>query len=168
VAVALFERTLALRDELGVDVPAWRIGLEAIGRDLTPEETYDWLERLKVRRRDGNLIAGAIAVAERIVERLREEDLAPAEVTALADAFAPDAPLLALALEDRRELRDYFTSLRDVRLEIGGSDLAQLGLEESPRVGEVLGELRRRKLNGELEGRESELAAARELIASGA
>ena len=45
-----------------------------------------------------------------------------------------------------------------------GADLAELGLGESPRVGEVLAELRRRKLNGELDGRESELAAARELI----
>jgi tRNA nucleotidyltransferase (CCA-adding enzyme) len=72
--------------------------------------------------------------------------------------------LLALALEDRPELRDYFERLRDVRLEIGGEDLAALGLPESPRVGEVLEELRRRKLNGELDGRESELAAARGLI----
>jgi hypothetical protein len=47
-----------------------------------------------------------------------------------------------------------------------GADLAQLGLGESPRVGEVLAELRRRKLNGELDGRDSELAAARELIAA--
>jgi hypothetical protein len=31
-------------------------------------------------------------------------------------------------------------------------------------VGEVLEELRRRKLRGELEGREAELAAAKELI----
>ena len=46
-----------------------------------------------------------------------------------------------------------------------GSDLAELGLDESPRVGEILAELRRRKLNGELDGRDSELAAARELIA---
>jgi tRNA nucleotidyltransferase (CCA-adding enzyme) len=165
-AVELFERELALRDELGVDVPAWRIGLAVLGRDLTPEETYDWLERLKVRRRDGNLIAGAIALAGRIAERLRDEELAPADVTALADAFAPDAPLLALALHDRPELRDYFTRLREVRLEIGGAELAELGIEESPRVGEILRELRRRKLNGELDGRESELEAARELIAS--
>jgi hypothetical protein len=41
-----------------------------------------------------------------------------------------------------------------------------MGLPESPRIGEVLAELRRRKLNGELEGRESELAAARALIAA--
>ena len=51
-----------------------------------------------------------------------------------------------------------------MRLEVDGTDLAELGLAESPRVGEVLAELRRRKLNGELDGRDSELAAARELI----
>ena len=62
-------------------------------------------------------------------------------------------------------LRDWFTRLRDVRLEVTGNDLAELGLPESPRVGEVLEELRRRKLRGELGGREAELAAARELIA---
>ena len=47
-----------------------------------------------------------------------------------------------------------------------GARRADLGLAESPRVGEVLGEVRRRKLNGELDGRESELAAARELISA--
>jgi tRNA nucleotidyltransferase (CCA-adding enzyme) len=163
-AAALFERALALAAELKAEAPAWRIGLALLGRDLSPEEAYDWLERLKVRRRDVNLIAGAIAVAPRIVERLSSEQLDPSQVVAVADAFAPDAPLLALAREDRTELREYFTRLRDVELEIGGAELADLGLSESPRVGEVLAELRRRKLNGELDGRESELAAARELL----
>ena len=165
-AAALFKRALGLRDELAVEVPGWRIGLAVLGRDLTSDEAYGWLARLKVRRRDVERIAGAIAVAPRIAERLREEALDPAEIVALADAFAPDAPLLALALDDRPELRDYFTRLRDVTLEIGGADLAALGLEESPRVGEVLAEVRRRKLNGEVDGRESELAVARELLAS--
>ena len=44
------------------------------------------------------------------------------------------------------------------------AELAELGLGESPRVGEILAELRRRKLDGELDGRDAELAAARELI----
>ena len=66
----------------------------------------------------------------------------------------------------RAKLSDYFARLRGVRLAISGADLAELGLGESPRVGEVLTELKRRKLNGELDGRESELAAARELIAA--
>ena len=163
-AAELFERALALRDELGVEVPGWRIGLAVLGRDLTSDEAYTWLARLKVRRRDVERVAGAIAVAPRIIERLREETLDPAEVVALADAFAPDAPLLALAYDDLPELRDYFTRLREVTLEIGGADLAALGLGESPRVGEVLAEVRRRKLNGKVDGRESELAVARELL----
>jgi tRNA nucleotidyltransferase (CCA-adding enzyme) len=164
----LFERARLLRDELGVDVPAWRLGIAAIGRELSSDEAYDWLLRLKLRRRDVDRIAGAIRIAPLIIERIETEKLEAAQVVALADAYAPDAPLLALAGEDRLELRDYFTRLRDVQLEIGGSDLAELGLSESPRVGEVLGELRRRKLNGELDGRESELDAARALIAANA
>ena len=58
----------------------------------------------------------------------------------------------------------YFEELRAVRLEISGGDLAQLGLGESPRVGAVLDELLRRKLNGELDGRTAEIEAARELL----
>ena len=84
-----------------------------------------------------------------------------------AEYFGPDAPLLALALEDRPELREYFARLRDVRLEITGADLIALGLDESPRVGHVLAEVRRRKLNGELDGRDEELAAARKLVEEG-
>ena len=164
-AAARFSQALELRNELGVELPSWRIGLAVLGREMTSEEAYAWLARLKVRRRDVERIVGAIVVAPRILERLRTEALEPADMVALADRFAPDAPLLALAMEDRPELRDYFTRLHDVRLEISGADLAALGLGESPRVGEVLGEIRRRKLNGELDGRESELEAARELLA---
>jgi len=86
-------------------------------------------------------------------------------VVALAEPYAPDAPLFALALADLEPLHAYFERFRDVKLEVSGADLADLGLKESPRVGEILAELRRRKLNGELDGRDSELAAARELLA---
>jgi tRNA nucleotidyltransferase (CCA-adding enzyme) len=162
--VRLFARLRELRDRYGLAVPSWRLGLAALARKLPSDEAYDWLERLKVRRRDADAIAAAITVGPRLVERLRGAT-DPAEVVALADRYAPDVPLFALALRDLPQLRAYFERLRDVRLEVSGADLAELGLEESPRVGEVLAELRRRKLNGELDGRDSELAAAKELIA---
>jgi tRNA nucleotidyltransferase (CCA-adding enzyme) len=165
-AASLFERARTLREELHVDVPVWRLGIAVLSRHMTSDEAFDWLDRLKVRRRDVDRIVGAITVAPRIAERLRGEELDPAQVVALADPFAPDAPLLALAREEHHALRDYFVRLRSVELEIGGADLVSMGLPESPRIGEVLAELRRRKLNGELEGRESELAAARELVAA--
>ena len=164
--MGLFDRLVALAREHGVDVPAWRLGLLALARKLPSDELYDWLERLKVRRRDAERIAAAITVAPRLVERLRGQEADPAEVVAIAEPYAPDAPLFALALADVPALEEYFGRLRDVRLEITGTDVAELGLAESPRVGEVLAEVRRRKLNGELDGRESELQAVRELIAA--
>jgi tRNA nucleotidyltransferase (CCA-adding enzyme) len=163
-AVALLARMRALAQQYEVDVPAWRLGLIALARKLPPDEVYEWLQRLKVRRRDAEQIASAVTVGPRLVERLHGRDVEPAELVAIADRYAPDAPLFALALTDLEPLHEYFRGLRDVRLEVTGNDLAELGLGESPRVGEILAELRRRKLNGELDGRDSELAAARELI----
>jgi tRNA nucleotidyltransferase (CCA-adding enzyme) len=164
-AVALLRRLTELRDRYHLEVPSWRLGLAALARKLPPDEIYDWLQRLKVRRRDAERIAAAVTVGPRLVERL-QKGAEPAEVVALAEPYAPDAPLFALGLADLEPLHTYFERLRDVRLEVSGADLAELGLGESPRVGEILGELRRRKLNGELDGRDSELAAARELIAA--
>ncbi len=163
-AVRLFARMRALAREYEVDAPGWRLGLAALARKLPSEEVYVWLQRLKVRRRDAEQVAAAVTVGTRLVERLAEQQVEPAEIVALADRYAPDAPLFALALADLEPLHDYFRGLRDVRLEVTGADLAELGLDESPRVGEILTELRRRKLNGELDGRESELEAARELL----
>jgi tRNA nucleotidyltransferase (CCA-adding enzyme) len=159
----LMARLTALNDELGAGVPAWRLGLAALARELPPDEVYAWLDRMKVRRRDAERIAAAVTVGPRLAERLRVA-ADPADVVALAEPYAPDAPLYALALERSEPLERYFRDLRRVRLEIGGAELADLGLAESPRVGEVLGELRRRKLNGELPDRAAELAAAQELV----
>jgi tRNA nucleotidyltransferase (CCA-adding enzyme) len=163
-AVELLERLRALNERYGTAIPAWRLALAALARRLPPDEIYDWLRRLKVQRRDAERIAWAVTVGPRLVERLQGDAPEPSEIVALAEPYAPDAPLFALALSDPQPLHDYFERLRDVRLEVSGADLAQLGIGESPQVGEILAELRRRKLNGQLDGRESELAAARELI----
>lgn len=165
-AVQLFDRGRELAGELGVTVPAWRLGLTVLARRMSASEVSGWLDRLEVRRRDSDLIAAAVTAGPRIAARLRDESLPPSAIVAVAEPSFPDAPFFALVLEDLPQLRRYFNDLRDVRLEVTGTDLAGLGLDESPRVGEILGELRRRKLDGELAGREAELAAARELIGS--
>jgi tRNA nucleotidyltransferase (CCA-adding enzyme) len=163
-AIELLERLRELNERYRTGIPAWRLAVETLARRMPPDEIYDWLQRLKVQRRDAERIAWAVTVGPRLVERLRGDRPEPAEIVALAEPYAPDAPLFALALADPEPLHEYFERLRDVRLEVSGADLAKLGVGESPQVGEILAELRRRKLNGQLDGRESELAAARELI----
>ena len=161
--VELAARIVALAEELDVAVPRWRLRLAVLFRKTSPDELREALDSLDMPRRDEQAIADAVVHGPRLVEALHGSP-DPVEVVRQVERLAPDAPLMALALDDVPALRDWFGRLRAVRLEITGRDLAELGLAESPRVGEVLAELRRRKLRGDLDGRESELAAARELI----
>ena len=164
--VELLERVDELRERYAAREPAWRLRLAVLARRLTPDELYDWFDRLKLRRRDADLVADAVVVAPRLAERL-EVAAEPADARRLIEPHDPDGALLALAIAPplpAEWLRRYFEGLRGVQLEISGGDLAALGLRESPKVGEVLDELLRRKLNGELDGRGAELEAAKELI----
>ncbi|MGH3041175.1 MAG: hypothetical protein ACRDNG_05465, partial [Gaiellaceae bacterium] len=148
------------------ETPLWRPRVAALARQLTPDELYDWFERLRLRRRDADRIADAVTVAPKLRELVAAAE-EPAALRALVEPHDPDGILMAMAGADdavRSRLERYFGELRDVELEISGADLAELGLAESPQVGAVLEEVLRRKLNGELDGREAELAAARELI----
>ena len=53
-------------------------------------------------------------------------------------------------------MRRYLTELRHVRPELKGGDLIALGVPEGPRVGEMLAELRRARLDGLLASAEDE------------
>jgi tRNA nucleotidyltransferase (CCA-adding enzyme) len=161
--VELAARIIALADELDVAVARWRLRLAVLFRKTPPDELRAALDSLDMPRRDEQAIADAVVHGPRLAEALQGLP-DPVEVVRQVEPLAPDAPLMALTLADVPALRDWFKRLRGVRLEITGRDLAELGLGESPRVGEVLAELRRRKLRGDLDGRDSELAAARELI----
>ena len=131
---------------------------------LAIEAPADALDELKIERR----LVRSVDAAHRNAADLRRAlagSPTAADIVDAVDSAGADTALYALALGDHGALRAYFERLRNVRLDLDGDDLAALGLTESPRVGEVLAELRRRKLNGELDGRAEELAAARELIA---
>jgi len=161
----LQQRLRALNENYSLGLPRWHLGLLSI---RAPE---GWLNQLEVVRRVVEGVEAAYREEPFLGVALTGREGAPAEIVEAIERVGPDTALYALAREDLRRhgdptpaLRRYFDRLRDVELEVDGEDLMALGLAESPRVGEVLGELRRRKLNGELPGRAEELAAARELI----
>ena len=166
-AVRLVAAVDAARERYAPATAAWRLRLAVLARKLTPAELYDWFGKLKLRRRDADRIADAVTIAPKLHSLLANGN-EPARVRALVEPHDPDGALLALATAPpgaRAALERYFEELREVELEISGGDLAELGLSESPRVGAVLEEILRRKLNGELDGRAAELEAARELAA---
>jgi len=93
----------------------------------------------------------------------------PSEVYALLDPEPPETLALALALGAPGALvQRFIAALRGTHLEIGGQDLVDAGVPPSEAVGRALDETLRRKLDGEVAGRDEELRTALELARGGA
>jgi tRNA nucleotidyltransferase (CCA-adding enzyme) len=90
-----------------------------------------------------------------------KEELTPSAIHALLSCEPSEA--LAIALANRAPadpVLRYLADLRGVRLEITGDDLIAAGVPESPELGRALAETLRRKLDGEVSGRDQELELA--------
>jgi tRNA nucleotidyltransferase (CCA-adding enzyme) len=105
------------------------------------------------------VLAAAIGPVRRERELAAAEPGPPSEAVELAAGH--DGIELALARALGAEWLDrYLAEWRPVRLEIDGGDLIAAGIPQGPAVGRGLAAALRRKLDGELSGREQELAAA--------
>jgi tRNA nucleotidyltransferase (CCA-adding enzyme) len=128
-----------------------------------PEAVTGWLDDLHLTRQARDAVLRAARTAGRLAALLRTE-LRPSELYALLSPEPPETLALALALGAPPEpILRFVAELRQVRLEISGDDLLAAGLPESPAIGRALEETLRRKLDGELSGRDEELRAATEL-----
>lgn len=83
----------------------------------------------------------------------------PSEAVELARGLDPVELVLARAT-GAEWLDRYLMEWREVGLEIDGSDLIAAGVPQGPALGRGLAEALRRKLDGEVEGRQQELEVA--------
>jgi tRNA nucleotidyltransferase (CCA-adding enzyme) len=116
--------------------------------------------------RDRILLAAALGPARGETALAVTEPERPSEAVALAASHDGVELVLARAL-GAEWLDRYLGEWRDVKLEIDGSDLIEAGLSQGPELGRGLEAALRRKLDGEVSGREQELAAALEVARSG-
>lgn len=113
----------------------------------------------EVAPRDRAVLAAALGPAS------GEEDLAqaqperPSQAVQLAQGRDPVELALARAL-GADWLDRYLSEWRDLQLEIDGGDLLAAGIPEGPALGRGLEAALWRKLDGEVDGRDEELAAA--------
>ena len=107
------------------------------------------------------LIAAAFGYGGREAEMAAAEPARPSEAVEIARGALPEELALARAL-GAEWLDPYVSEWRSVALEIGGQDLIDAGIPEGPAVGRGLAEARRRKLDGEISGRDEELRVALE------
>jgi tRNA nucleotidyltransferase (CCA-adding enzyme) len=129
-----------------------------------PEELEPWLTNLHLPASERDAALRAAWVAQWLASELRREEHSPSQLRALLGTEPPAALALALALRAPSEdVLRWVTDLSHVRLEIGGDDLIAAGMAPGPELGRVLEETLKRKLDGEVGGRDEELRMAVEL-----
>ena len=166
----------ALHPALAADaelVASAALGAVAVGADRAgaalaalvadaPAELAGWLDELGLIAPVRDAALRAARDAPFLARELRRE-LRPWQLHALLRDEPPEALALALALQAPPEpVLSFATDLRHVRLEITGDDLIAAGIPEGPAVGRGLEEALRRKLDGEVAGRDEELRTALE------
>ena len=126
------------------------------------DELGSWLEGLDLGAERRDRVVGAARAAGPIAAALNADPPLPdSELRRLLARPPPEALALAGALGAPPEpISRYLKDLRAVRLDIGGDDLVAAGIEPSPALGRALAETLRRKLDGEVSGREEELRLA--------
>lgn len=93
------------------------------------------------------------------VELAATDPARPSEAVALATAYGAVEMVLARA-HGATWLDDYLEKWSRVELEIDGNDMIEAGVTEGVALGRGLAEAKRRKLDGEITGREQELEVA--------
>ncbi|HEY3765267.1 MAG TPA: hypothetical protein VGL44_08915 [Gaiellales bacterium] len=160
------DRLDAVLRRFAIRLPAWRPRLALAAGGQGDAAVAGLIDRLRLRRDDAAAVGAAATAPDRLGARLATA-ATPADVADLLARLPLDvaAVIAADGGPGGRAAELYLDRLRGIRLEIDGTVLRdELGLAQSPRVGEVLAELLRRKRNGQLADRGSELAAARELV----
>jgi hypothetical protein len=157
---ALVERALQAAPLVGAQ-PRFAALAALLASD--PGGVADWVEALHLKREDRDAVLRAASKAGKLADALRTQPSAPA-LHALLRCEPPEALALAIAEGAPREVVERFVNeIAPIRLEISGDDLRAAGIPESPAIGTALEETLRRKLDGDVGGREDELEYALEV-----
>jgi tRNA nucleotidyltransferase (CCA-adding enzyme) len=154
--------------ELTDDIKPWRLRLACLARRMDAEQLGSWTQRLKFRTRDAEVVTGSVVLANKVLDRLSHGDLSRGELYELLVRLPAEAHALAFALAPDKRIREkltlYLTQLRFVKISVSGRDLLEMGLKESPAVGEILAKIQFMRIEGKVDGRDSEMQLARKLV----
>jgi hypothetical protein len=115
----------------------------------------------EIAARPRAMLVAALGPVGREAELAAATPTRPSEAVELARDARPEELVLARAM-GAEWLDDYARDWRYVTLEIDGADLVMAGVPEGPAVGRGLEQALRRKLDGEISGRDDEMRVALE------
>jgi tRNA nucleotidyltransferase (CCA-adding enzyme) len=125
-----------------------------------------WVQSLGLRADERDAVLRAASKAPQLAKMVTA-DLPASTIHALLHCEHPETLALTLAYgAPGGPILRYLADLQGVQLEITGHDLVAAGIPESPALGHALERTLRKKLDGEIDGRDEELRYALEVARS--
>ncbi len=151
----------------GGEVKTWLPGMAALLADLESREIEKWCNQMRLKRDDSVTIEQCHDSVPGIIGALSPPETAPSRVVSLLDPLNEEALAYLYALGGdrvRARVEAYVRHWKNITIDIGGEDLAAMGLRPSPAYGEILKRVRAGILDDEISGRAQQLELAAELV----
>jgi len=147
----------------------WAVYFLALIRTCEAEHTDEICRRFELAPKLRKLFQVERSAAERCLFRLeRHPDWTNSQLYRNLAGFPIELVLYMMAATDRDYVKKaislYITSLRYVKIEIGGADLKAMGLKPGPIYRDILEFVKDAKLNGRLKSKNEELRCARQAV----
>jgi len=155
----------------GKNIKGWLVYLMLLLTGLDEELVTQIIKRFHLDNYARKAIQESWKVPQ-VVEYLRENrDTLPADMDQRLDGWSNESMvLLLLSIKDEllwEKLVNYLDLKEQVKVEINGFDLKEMGLKQGPEFRFIFDELYRQKLNGVIKNREEELQMVKKWILEG-
>ena len=147
----------------------WMTNMMILLHKLKENEVKELLHWFGMSKKEKETILTGIKEVDRTVHTLsRLQD--PVEIFRLLSGFPLESVLFFMAKareEDQQKIGRYLMEWMDIKTEIGGKELIELGLTPGPLFGKILNKVLEAKIRGEVRDREDELTFVKKLLENG-
>lgn len=141
-------------------IESWEVYLLGLISILNPKDAASFLDRYRFCRQTQKKIAELETIENENIESrlLKLDDPKPSQIDEILSGLSEEALLWLVAKQPlvRTYISRYLRLYRQVKPSLNGRDLIKLGIRPGKVMGDILSDIRRRKLDGELTTRDQE------------
>ncbi|MHB1348015.1 MAG: CBS domain-containing protein, partial [Candidatus Humimicrobiaceae bacterium] len=149
-----------LKDYYGENIKKWRLIFSILLSCLDKVELFKWCSEMKVKNKDAEIISNAIFDAADLKKRLASVKYKNSRLYVLLKNTLPELQVILYSSGSniKKNLLHYVRDLRDIKLDIKGETLIEMGFKHGPEIGNVLEHLLALKLDGIIKNADDEIA----------
>jgi tRNA nucleotidyltransferase (CCA-adding enzyme) len=155
-----------LENFYGENIKRWRLIFSILLSGFYEEQLIKWCRDMKVKKKDTEIISNAIYELPDLKKKLAFAAFNNSELYHLLKNTSPElqAILYSAGSNIKKNILRYTKDLKDIKLDIRGEKLIEMGFKYGPEIGRALDFLLNLKLDGKVKNKDEEIIAVEYLL----